>query len=57
MVNIPEYEKYSGERRVALIDNSSVVFLECLERMGINARKCLRGYDVILIPNWVLVEI
>lgn len=57
MVNIPKYEKYRGERRVALIDNSSVVFFERLERMGIDARECLCGYDVILIPNWVMVEI
>ncbi len=28
MLNIPEYRNYSGETKIALMDNSTVAFLE-----------------------------
>ena len=31
MLNIPEYRNYSGETKIALMDNSTVAFLEQLE--------------------------
>ena len=53
MLNIPEYRNYSGETKIALMDNSTVAFLEQVERAGISAKELLIGYEVILIPNWV----
>ena len=32
MLNIPEYRNYSGETKIALMDNSTVAFLEQVER-------------------------
>ena len=57
MLNIPEYRNYSGETKIALMDNSTVAFLEQVERAGIYAKELLIGYEVILIPNWVSEEI
>ena len=34
MLNIPEYRNYSGETKIALMDNSTVAFLEQVERAG-----------------------
>ena len=53
MLNIPEYRNYSSETKIALMDNSTVAFLEQVERAGISAKELLIGYEVILIPNWV----
>ena len=58
MHNIPVYKQFSGEKKIALMDNSTVSFLEKMERYGISAtRELLRGYDVIFIPGWVLEEV
>jgi len=57
MINFPEYTKYMGETKIALIDNSTVSFLEQLNRIVNSAKLLLNGYDVILIPQWVLEEI
>ena len=46
MLNIPEYRNYSGEIKIALIDNSTVAFLEQVERAGISAKELLIGYEV-----------
>ena len=39
MLNIPEYRNYSGETKIALMDNSTVAFLEQVERAGIYAKE------------------
>jgi hypothetical protein len=57
MLNIPEYKEYAGETRIALMDNSTVAFLEQIERVGVSAKSLLMGYDAVLIPNWVSEEI
>ena len=58
MHNIPTYQQYNGETKIALIDNSTIAFLEKMERCGVTAAKeLLRGDDVIFIPNWVLEEV
>ncbi len=53
MLNIPEYKKYAGETKIAIIDNSTISFLEQIERAGVTARRLLMDYDAVLIPNWV----
>lgn len=57
MFNIPRYQRYNGETKIALMDNSTIAFMEQMERMGISAKEVLRGYNKILIPNWVLEEV
>jgi len=57
MLNIQDYQRYSGEKKIALMDNSTVSFLEQAERAGISTKELLEDYDAILIPNWVSEEI
>lgn len=57
MLNIQDYQRYSGEKKIALMDNSTVSFLEQVERAGISTKELLKDYDAILIPNWVSEEI
>lgn len=57
MLNIQDYQRYSGEKKIALMDNSTVSFLEQVERAGITTKELLKDYDAILIPNWVSEEI
>lgn len=57
MLNIQDYQRYSGEKKIAPMDNSTVSFLEQVERAGISTKELLKDYDAILIPNWVSEEI
>jgi hypothetical protein len=57
MINIPQYKEYAGETKLALMDNSTIAFLEQIERAGVTANKLLTGYDAVLIPDWVSEEI
>lgn len=57
MHRIPVYREYKGEKRIALMDNSSIAFLERLECCGVATKGILLDYDVILVPNWVLAEV
>lgn len=57
MIHIPIYDTYNGERQIALLDNSSIAFLEYLHQKGYCSEKVLNGYDAILVPGWVLNEV
>lgn len=58
MLNLPMYKTYNGETSIAMLDNSSIEFLEKIERDGNNyTEHLLHGYDVIFIPEWVLEEV
>lgn len=57
MLNIPEYKKYGGETKIALMDNSSLAFMHELSQKGYSSDKILGVYDLILIPRWVMEEI
>lgn len=57
MFNILRYQRYNDETKIALMDNSTIAFMEQMERLGISAKEVLRGYNKILIPNWVLEEV
>ena len=48
MLNIQDYQRYSGEKKIALMDNSTVSFLEQAERAGISTKELLEDYDAIL---------
>lgn len=49
MLNIQDYQRYSGEKKIALMDNSTVSFLEQAERAGISTKELLEDYDAILM--------
>lgn len=57
MLNIPAYKQYNDATRIALMDNSSIAFLEKLECYSSVSQVLLRDYDAIIIPNWVFAEI
>ena len=57
MLNIPEYKKYGGETKIALMDNSSLAFMHELSQRSYSSDGILRVYDLILIPKWVMEEI
>lgn len=44
------------KKSIALMDTSSVSFMQNLKANGINADDVLKDYDLILIPEWVLRE-
>ena len=57
MHKLPEYTQYHNETNIALLDNSSIAFLQQLKRFGFASETLLSNYDVILVPNWVLEEV
>lgn len=56
-LNIPHYDKYNGEKRIALLDNSTVSFMLQLDNKGHKPDVLLQGYDVVFLPEWVVEEI
>lgn len=56
MIRIDEI-KQIDKKRIALIDTSSISFMQGLKRNGVNPDSVLRDYELILIPKWVLIEI
>lgn len=46
-----------NKNHIALLDTSAISFMQRLEIKGIQSHNILRDYDLILIPEWVLIEI
>ena len=57
MMTITRITNIDNKKHIALLDTSSISFMQGLEAKGIPADDILRDYDLILIPEWVLVEI
>lgn len=57
MLNVPIYDKYNDEKKIALIDNSAVAFMQQLSNKGHKPELLLQGYDVIFLPGWVVEEL
>lgn len=57
MMRIKEITNIDGKKHIALLDTSSISFMQGLEMKRIHADEILKDYDLILIPEWVLVEI
>lgn len=57
MLNIPIYDRYSGEKRIALLDNSAIAFMLQLDNRGHNPESLLQDYDIIFLPEWVAAEV
>lgn len=57
MIEIAEITKINNERHIALLDASSISFMQGLQIKGLHPELVLKDYDLILIPGWVLTEI
>ncbi len=56
MIRIEEVTKID-KKRIAIMDTSSVSFMQSLQNNGIKPDSILKDYELILIPKWVLTEI
>jgi hypothetical protein len=57
MIRITPVDKIDNKKQIALLDTSSISFMQRLKEAGIIPDTILEDYDLILIPEWVLAEI
>ena len=57
MMTITRITSIDNKKHIALLDTSSISFMQGLETKGIPSDNVLKDYDLILIPEWVLAEI
>lgn len=57
MIEIKEITEIGDKKHIALLDTSSVSFMQGLQMKGLEPEIVLKDYDLILIPEWVLAEI
>lgn len=57
MIDIEQIENIDDKKHIALLDTSSISFMQGLKMKGIQPEDILKDYDLILIPEWVLTEI
>lgn len=57
MIEITKITEIGDKRHIALLDTSSVSFMQGLSVKGLQPEVILNDYDLILIPEWVLTEI
>ena len=56
MLKIEEIKKID-KKHIALMDTSSISFMQSLQKKEIMLDSILKDYELILIPKWVLTEI
>ena len=57
MIDIEMITKIGDVKNIAIMDTSSISFLQRLDSRGISVSGVLCDYELILIPQWVLIEI
>ena len=57
MMEIAGITQIDNKKHIALLDTSSISFMQGLQVKGIQSDSILKDYDLILIPEWVLTEI
>lgn len=57
MMTITRITNIDNKKHIALLDTSSISFMQGLEAKGISSDDILKDYDLLLIPEWVLVEV
>ena len=57
MIEITKITEISGKRHIALMDTTSISFMQGLSLRGLQPESILKDYELILIPEWVLIEI
>lgn len=56
-MQITKITELDGKRHIALLDTSSISFMQGLSEKGLQVEAILKDYDLFLIPEWVLTEI
>lgn len=57
MIAIEQITNIDNNKHIALLDTSSISFMQNLKMKGLKPEKVLKDYDLILISEWVLIEI
>lgn len=57
MMTITKITDIDNKKHVALLDTSSISFMQGLHEKGVASDEILKDYDLILILEWVLTEI
>lgn len=57
MMTITKITDIDNKKHIALLDTSSISFMQRLHEKGVVSEEILKDYDLILIPEWVLTEI
>lgn len=57
MMRITKITSIENKKHIALLDTSSISFMQILHEKGVMADEILKDYDLILVPEWVLIEI
>lgn len=57
MIEITKITEIGDKRHIALLDTSSISFMQELSIKGLQPEVILNDYDLLLIPEWVLTEI
>ncbi|WP_036607522.1 hypothetical protein [Oribacterium sp. P6A1] len=55
-MNITPVTEIDNEH-IAILDTSSISFMQGLSDKGISMDTILKDYDLILIPGWVITEV
>lgn len=56
-MQITRITKIDNKRHIAILDTSSISFMQDLQSKGLQPEIVFNDYDLILIPEWVLAEI
>ena len=57
MIKIDKITELGDKKHIALLDTTSISFIQSLSIKGVQPENILNDYDLILIPDWVLTEI
>lgn len=57
MIEINKITELDDKRHIALLDTTSISFMQGLSVKGLQPEVILKDYDSVLIPEWVLTEI
>lgn len=57
MIEINKITELDDKRHIALLDTTSISFMQWLSVKGLKPEVILKDYDLVLIPEWVLTEI
>lgn len=57
MIQIAKITRIDNKKHIAILDTSSISFMQGLQVKGVKSESVLIDYDLILIPDWVLTEI
>ena len=57
MMTITKITNIDNKKHIAILDTSSISFMQGLDKKGISPNDILMDYDLIIIPEWVQVEV